>query len=64
MPKIWVARTTVNIEKKEGPDGLTWIYFEFRHMQLSALRKQFWVYVAFKECSFDLQNKFVREVEL
>ena len=37
MPKIWVARTTVNGEKKE--DGLTWIYFEFRHMQLSALRK-------------------------
>ena len=35
--KIWVARTTVNGEKKE--DGLTWIYFEFRHMQLSALRK-------------------------
>ena len=26
MPKIWVARTTVNGEKKE--DGLTWIYFE------------------------------------
>ena len=25
------------VEKKE--DGLTWIYFEFRHMQLSALRK-------------------------
>ena len=38
--------------------------FEFRHMQLSALRKPILGDVAFKECSFDLQNKFVREVEL